>query len=110
MLTGLAATTVTLFLLTIINNQIAFVISVACLGFSLFAVRPVVQAWMMDLAPANLRGGATNLVFGAQGALRMLVPVAGGFVADTWGVGSVFYLLAGIAALGAIAAFFLPNR
>ena len=109
-LVGLIATAVTLFMLTIIDNQTMFVIAVACLGFALFAVRPVVHTWMMDLAPANLRGGATNLVFGAQSAMRMLIPVTGGFMADTWGVGSVFYLLMGIAVLGAITAVFLPNR
>ena len=62
------------------------------------------------LAPPNLRGGATNLVFGAQSAMRMLIPLAGGFMADTWGVGSVFYLLMGIAILGALTAVILPNR
>ena len=57
-----------------------------------------------------MRGGATNLVFGSQAALRMLIPVTGGFMADTWGVGSVFYLLMGIAAAGAVTAAMLPNR
>ena len=109
-LAGLIATAVTLFMLTIIDNHVMFLVAVACLGFALFAVRPVVHTWMMDLAPANLRGGATNLVFGSQSAMRMLIPVTGGFMADTWGVGSVFYLLMGIAVLGSITSAFLPNR
>ena len=86
-----------------------FMIGVACLGFALFAVRPVVHAWMMDLAPENLRGGATNLVFGSQSAMRMLIPVTGGLIADIWGVGSVFYLFIAIALVGAATAVLLPN-
>ena len=109
-LAGLASTAFTLFLLTIISDHTGFVIVVACLGFALFAVRPIVHTWMMDLAPANLRGGATNLVFGAQSGMRMLIPVLGGFMADTWGIGSVFYLLMGISVLGVITALFLPSR
>ena len=107
---GLIATAATLFVLNIFENQAVFVAVIAFLGFSLFAVRPVVHAWMMDLAPAHLRGGATNLVFGAQSALRMLIPLAGGVMADSWGVGSVFYLLVGISILGAITAVFLPKN
>ena len=107
---GLIATAATLFVLNIFENQAVFVAVIAFLGFSLFAVRPVVHAWMMDLAPAHLRGGATNLVFGAQSALRMLIPLVGGVMADSWGVGSVFYLLVGISILGAITAGFLPKN
>ena len=103
------ATAVTLFFLTIVNDHIGLVIGVACLGFALFAVRPVVHTWMMDLAPESLRGGATNLVFGSQSAMRMLIPVTGGFIADTWGVGGVFYLFIGIALAGALTAMLLPN-
>ena len=107
---GLIATAATLFMLDIFENRIVFVAIIAFLGFSLFAVRPVVQAWMMDLAPAHLRGGATNLVFGAQSALRMLIPLIGGVMADSSGIGSVFYLLVGISILGAITAGFLPKN
>ena len=107
---GLIATAATLFVLNIFENQAVFVAFIAFLGFSLFAVRPVVHAWMMDLAPAHLRGGATNLVFGSQSALRMLIPLAGGVMADSWGLGSVFYLLVGISILGAMTAGFLPKN
>ena len=107
---GLIATAATLFVLNIFENQAVFVAFIAFLGFSLFAVRPVVHAWMMDLAPAHLRGGATNLVFGSQSALRMLIPLVGGVMADSWGLGSVFYLLVGISILGAMTAGFLPKN
>jgi len=66
------------------------------LGFVLYAVRPVIHSWMMDLAPPDIRGSATSALFGTQAALSIAVPVVGGAVADTWGLTEVFYLIAAV--------------
>ena len=65
------------------------------LGFALFAVRPVIHGWAMDLTPSQMHGSAVSLLFGTQSAFSLLVPVIGGLVADIWGLSAVFYGLAG---------------
>jgi MFS family permease len=106
---GLAATTVLIVGLTFVDNLTVFVAAVSVLGFVLYAVRPVIHSWMMDLAPADLRGSATSLLFGTQSALSILIPVLGGAVADHFGLTQVFYLIAGIMLLANMAVVFLPR-
>lgn len=106
---GLGASTVLIVALTLIDDQTIFVASVSALGFVLYAVRPVIHAWMMDLAPADVRGSATSLLFGTQSALSVLIPVMGGAIADAYGLREVFYLIAAIMLLANLAVFALPR-
>jgi len=106
---GLAATTVLIVGLTFVTDLTVFVVAVSVLGFVLYAVRPVIHSWMMDLAPSDLRGSATSLLFGTQSALSVLIPIIGGWVADTYGLSQVFYLIAGIMLLANLAVVFLPR-
>jgi MFS family permease len=92
---GLTATTVAIIAITFISNDILFIVGISILGFVLFAVRPVMQGWMMDLTPPGLGGSATSVMFGVQALFGAAVPVLGGIVADTWGLIEVFYMLAG---------------
>jgi len=93
-LAGLSVTTLIIAVLTLIHNDVLFVAGVSLLGFALFAVRPVVHSWMMDLAPKELAGSATSLMFGTQSLFSVIMPVAGGLIADRYGLAAVFYMLA----------------
>lgn len=93
---GLAATTVLIVALTFVDSATAYIAGISVLGFVLYAVRPVIHSWMMDLAPPDIRGSATSALFGTQAALSIAVPVVGGAVADTWGLTEVFYLIAAV--------------
>lgn len=104
---GLTATTVAIVAITFITNDLIFIAGVAVLGFALFAVRPVMQGWMMDLTPRELGGSATSVMFGVQALFAAIVPVLGGFVADTWGLLQVFYMLAGFMLLANLLMFTL---
>jgi MFS family permease len=64
-------------------------------GVFVFAVRPVIQSWALDLTPPQLSGSMVSLQFGTQSAFAMAVPVGGGLIADIWGIEFVFYALAG---------------
>ena len=66
--------------LTLLGNEISFIAGVSVLGFALYAIRPVVHSWMMDLTPSHLGGSATSLMFGAQTGLSILAPVIGGTI------------------------------
>ena len=94
-LAGLTVSTVTVVALTLIGSDLIFIAGVAVLGFALYAVRPVVHSWMMDLTPHELGGSATSLMFGAQAGLSTLMPIVGGMIADSYGLLWVFYVLAG---------------
>jgi MFS transporter, FSR family, fosmidomycin resistance protein len=91
---GITATTLLIIGLTFVRSDAIFVVAVSVLGFALFAVRPVIHSWVMDLTPGHLAGSATSLLFGVQSALSVLVPAVGGVIADAWGLPAVFYLLA----------------
>ena len=67
---GVTATTVVIIGVTFISHDLLFIAGVSVLGFVLFAVRPVMQGWMMDLTPRELGGSATSVMFGVQALFR----------------------------------------
>jgi sugar phosphate permease len=109
-LSGLSVTTVVIAALTLIQDDVVVVVAVSVLGFALFAVRPVIHSWMMDLAPANLAGSATSLMFGTQALLSAAVPPIGGLIADVYGLTAVFYLLAATMLIANLLVYLLPHQ
>lgn len=107
-LAGLTTTTVVIACLTLVRNDALFVAGVSLLGFALFAVRPVVHSWLMDLTPPSLSGSAISLMFGTQAGLSTLVPLVGGMIADAWGLTVVFYMLAAIMLVANVMVYLLP--
>lgn len=105
-----SATTVVVALLVFVQNEYFFIASVSVLGFVLFALRPVIHSWMMDLTPANMHGTATSALFGAQSGLSFPIPILGGLIADSYGVGAVFYLLAATMVVANVLVFMLPKE
>lgn len=102
-------TTVVVIFLALVPNEYLFIAGVSVLGFVLFALRPVIHSWMMDLNPPNMHGTATSALFGTQSALSLPVPIVGGFIADSYGIGAVFYLLAGTMVITNVLVFMLPK-
>ncbi len=108
-LAGLSMTTIIIFALTLTGNGLVFIAGISLLGFGLFAVRPVVHSWLMDLTPPSLGGSATSVMFGTQAGLSALVLAIGGLVADAWGLAAVFYMLAGTVLAANLLVFLLPG-
>ena len=109
-LSGLTVTTVVIAAITLIHNDLILVAAVSMLGFALFAVRPVVHSWMMDVTPASLSGSATSLLFGTQSLLSALVPPVGGLIADSYGLSAVFYFLAATMLVANLLVYLLPHQ
>ncbi len=109
-LSGLTVTTIVIAAITLIHNDIVLVAAISVLGFALFAVRPVVHSWMMDLAPSSLSGSATSLLFGTQALLSAAVPPIGGLIADAHGLSAVFYLLAATMLVANLIVYQLPHQ
>jgi MFS family permease len=107
---GLAASTVIICSLGFLGGGVWFIAGISLLGFTLFAIRPVVQSWMMDLTPPSMTGSATSLMFGTQSVFNILMPVVGGLVADSFGLTAVFYLLGAVMLLSNVVVFFIPRE
>jgi FSR family fosmidomycin resistance protein-like MFS transporter len=85
-----------------------FVFLVAVLGFFLFAVRAVMQAWLLDATPPGMGGSAIGLLFGTQALGAAMGPVSAGVVADHYGIMAAFYFLAGTIIIANLMIFVTP--
>jgi len=68
-----------------------FVMFVALLGFFLFAIRPVLQAWLLDATPKDMGGSAIGAMFGIQAVGSAIGPFFCGMIADKWGLLATFW-------------------
>jgi FSR family fosmidomycin resistance protein-like MFS transporter len=101
-------TGVVIVLMGLTGGTSVFVFLVAVLGFFLFSVRAVLQAWLLDSTPKNLAGSAIGVLFGAQAVGAAIGPFVAGLVADQHGVMAVFYFLAGTIVVANMLVFFTP--
>jgi MFS family permease len=92
---GLLSTSIVLVVLAYFQLTWLFITGLACLGFFLYAVRPVIWAWVLDLGPKELGGSMVSFFSGSQSLLSSLSPLICGFIADRWGILAAFYFLAG---------------
>lgn len=87
-----------------------FVGLVAVLGFFLYATRPVIQAWLLEMTPKNMGGSSIGVLFGAQALGAALGPFLAGVVADHRGLPATFYFLAGTIVIANLFVFWTPHR
>jgi predicted MFS family arabinose efflux permease len=59
-MSSMALTAVVLVFMAAAGRSAAFVLFIAFLGFFLFAIRAVLQAWMLDATPHNM-GGTSSI-------------------------------------------------
>jgi FSR family fosmidomycin resistance protein-like MFS transporter len=81
---------------------------VAFLGFFLFAVRAVLQAWLLDATPRHMGGTSIGIMFGMQALGAAIGPVTGGALADHFGLMATFYFLAVTIVIANMFIFFTP--
>jgi MFS family permease len=91
------------------GGTIWFVVLIAVLGFFLFAVRAVLQAWLLDATPPGLGGSAIGILFGAQAAGAAVGPICAGVLADHYGIIAAFYFLAGTIVVANLMIFVTPS-
>ena len=94
MMSSMAMTAVVLLLMIFSGGTPLFVFFVAVLGFFLFAIRAVLQAWTLDAAPKGMGGSAIGLLFGFQSVGSSIGPLICGVLADQFGLLSTFYFMA----------------
>ncbi len=100
---------VVILFMTFAGGTAAFVVFVGLLGFFLFAVRAVLQAWLLDATPPNMGGTSIGIMFGTQAIGSALGPFLGGMVADQYGLMAAFYFLAASIVFANMFVFFTPH-
>jgi MFS family permease len=95
MMSSMAMTAVVILMMIFTGGTPYFVFFVAVLGFFLFAIRAVLQAWTLDATPKGMGGSAIGLLFGFQAVGNSIGLMICGSVADNFGLLSTFYFMAG---------------
>jgi len=94
MITSMATTAVVLVFMAFAGKSPAFIAFIAVLGFFLYAIRPVMQAWLLETTPKNMGGTSIGILFGAQALGSSVAPLLGGIIADRYGITATFWFLA----------------
>jgi len=107
-MSSMAVTAAVLIFMALAGTSPAFVIFVSFLGFFLFAIRAVLQAWLLDAVPKQLGGTSIGIMFGSQAVGAAIGPFAGGLLADHYGLSTTFYFLAVTIVIANLFIFFTP--
>jgi MFS family permease len=110
MMTSMVMTAVVLVFMALAGRSAAFVFFVTILGFFLYAIRPVLQAWLLETTPKNMGGTSIGVLFGAQALGSSAGPLLGGLVADRYGLSAAFTFLAVTIMVANLFIFFMPKN
>jgi MFS family permease len=91
------------------GRSVLFVLFIALVGFFLYAMRSVLQAWAVECTPKHLAGTGVGLQFGITAAGASVAPALFGIIADAWDLYAAFYFLAAIIIFANFLVFFVPN-
>ena len=94
MTTSMLMSAVVLVFMSFAGKSHAFIVFIAILGFFLYAIRPVMQAWLLETTPKNMGGTSIGILFGAQSLGASVAPLVGGIIADRYGLIATFWFLA----------------
>jgi MFS family permease len=109
MITSMIMTGVVLAFMTLAGKSLAFIVFIAILGFFLYAIRPVMQAWLLETTPKNMGGTSIGILFGAQALGSSIAPLVAGMIADRYGLLAVFWFLAGTIIVANLFILWMPK-
>lgn len=105
---SLGMTAVVLVFMAFAGRSVAFVFFVSILGFFLFAIRAVLQAWLLDATPKEMAGTSVGFMFGMSAVGAAIGPFTSGIIADHYGLSATFYFLASTIIIANVFMFFTP--
>jgi sugar phosphate permease len=109
-LSSMLLTGVTIIGMVFAGQSFLFILFVALVGFFLYAMRPVMQAWAVENTPKRLAGTGVGLQFTILSIGGSIGPALFGLIADTWNVYTAFYFLAGTIIAANLLVFFVPQN
>ena len=110
MTASMVMTAVVLVFMAFAGKTHAFVFFVAVLGFFLYAIRPVMQAWILETTPKNMGGTSIGILFGAQSLGASIAPLLAGLIADRAGLTATFWFLAGTIVIANVFILGMPKE
>jgi len=90
------------------GKSVLFVVFIALVGFFLYAMRPVLQAWAVEATPRDLAGSGVGLQFGIQHLGASIAPTVFGMIADASDIYTAFYFLAATILFANVLIVFMP--
>jgi MFS family permease len=106
---SMLSSAVVLVFMALAGGSPLFIALIALLGFFLYATRPVIQAWLLDVTPGNMGGSSIGVLFGAQAVGGALGPLFGGMIADRHGLLATFYFLAATIVVANVLVIWVPK-
>ncbi|GAX91348.1 MFS transporter [Effusibacillus lacus] len=106
---SMVMTAAILVVMAAVGHTRLFIVFIALLGFFLYAVRPVMQAWLMDTTPKKMAGTSVGMLFGVQSLGSSISPLLGGMIADQYGLYATFYFVAATIVIANLLIFFMPD-
>jgi len=106
---GMLSTSVIVLVFAALDLGPAFVVVLALMGFFLYSMRPAIFRWAIGVVPREYEGTAVGALFTTQALFSTVMPVLGGFLADRYGLLSVFYFVAGAVLVGNLAMLAVPD-
>ncbi len=92
------------------GRTVWFVVFIALVGFFLYAMRPVLQAWAVECTPKELAGSGVGLQFGITALGASLGPMLAGMISDASDLYTGFYFLAGTIVAANVLMYFMPSE
>ncbi len=108
LMTSMMMSGIVLAFMAFAGRSLAFVAFIAVLGFFLYAIRPVMQAWTLECTPKKMGGTSIGVLFGVQAVGSSIGPVIGGMLADRYGLMAVFFFLAVTIVVANLFILFMP--
>src|SRR5690606_6515971 len=78
---GMLAASVAIVLVVVVQIDWLLVGVMAVLGFFVYSLRPIMQAWALEHSDEQVAGTVTSLLFAAQSGLGAVAPLVGGLLA-----------------------------
>jgi len=108
-MSSMVLTGVTILGMALAGRTVWFVVFVALVGFFLYALRPVLQAWAVECTPKHLAGSGVGLQFGITAIGASISPAIFGMIADAYDIYTGFLFLAGTIVCANLLIFFMPD-
>ena len=109
-MSSMAMTAVVLVFMALAGASPVFVFFIGLLGFFLYALRPVLQAWLLEAAPQNRGGTSIGVLFGAQSLGSAVAPVVAGVLSDRYGLGAMFWFVTATIVVANLLILLLPKE
>ena len=106
---GMFTTSVVVLGFAALHLGAAFVAALALLGFFVYSMRPAIFRWAIGAVPREYEGTAVGILFTTQALLPTAMPLVGGYLADRYGLLSIFYVIAGTVLVANLALLFVPD-